>query len=218
MAQPGPHDDQRELFLRLQRALLPHVIPTIPQLDVATSYVAGSAGVEIGGDWYSIVDIGEDRFGFVVGDVSGKGIDTVAEMARARFTIRAYLVDGASPAESLEKCSHQFDIAVDEHIVTVVVGVGTWRTGEVVVASAGHPPPLLLTAEDAAYVDLPVGPPLGVGATGYEAATFTMPRGSTLLAFTDGLVERRGEDIDDGMRRLADAADDTAVLALRRTG
>lgn len=237
------YEEQRALFLRLQRALLPHVIPTIPGLEIASSYVAGTDGIEIGGDWYSIIAVGEDHFGFVVGDVSGKGVDTVAEMARARFTLRAYLLDGKSPAEALGKCSTQFDIAVDEHIVTVIVGLGTWATGEVVIANAGHPLPLLMTDDGIDYVAMPVGPPLGVGESSYESVTVTMPPGSTLLAFTDGLVERREEHIDVGMKRLADsveehraqplsdlvtsvladlhnddkAADDTAVLALRRS-
>jgi serine phosphatase RsbU (regulator of sigma subunit) len=200
-------EDQRALFLRLQRALLPHVIPDIPQLEVASKYVAGADGIEIGGDWYSIVAVGEDHFGFVVGDVSGRGVDAVAEMARARFTLRAYLLDGNSPAEALAKSSAQFDIAVDDHIVTAVVGLGTWKTGEVVVANAGHPLPLLMSADGSDYVRMPVGPPLGVGASSYESTTFTMPEGSTLVAYTDGLVERRGEDIDAGMQRLVDAAD-----------
>lgn len=237
----GLYEEQREVFVRLQRALLPHATPEIPQLEIASRYVAGAEGVEIGGDWYSIVDIGEDQFGFVVGDVSGKGVDAVAEMARARFTLRAYLVDGSTPAEALEKCSRQFDVTRDGHIITAVVGLGTWRTGEVVVANAGHPLPLLVSDDGVAHVRMPVGPPLGVGPSSYETETFTMPPGSTLLAYTDGLVERRGEDIDTGLDRLAEAAqlhadasasdlltslldalrgegaaDDIALLALRR--
>ncbi len=91
--------------------------------------------------------MGEDDFAFVVGDVSGHGIDAVAEMARARFTVRAYLVDGDSPQAALEKCSHQFDITTDGHMVTVVAGVGNRRTGELTVASAGRPAPLLVHAD-----------------------------------------------------------------------
>lgn len=201
------YEGQRALFLRLQRALLPHVDPEIPELEIASKYVAGAEGVEIGGDWYSIIAVGEDHFGFVVGDVSGRGVDTVAEMARARFTLRAYLLDGDGPAEALEKCSRQFDIAVDGHIVTAVVGRGTWSTGEVVLASAGHPLPLLVSGDGAEEVQIPVGPPLGVGVSSYATATCTMPTGSTLIAFTDGLVERRDEDIDTGMGRLARVAE-----------
>jgi len=237
----GLFEEQRAMFVRLQRALLPHVNPLIPQLEIASKYVAGAEGVEIGGDWYSIIDIGADHFGFVVGDVSGRGVDAVAEMARARFTLRAYLLDGNTPAEALEKCSRQFDITVDGHIVTAVVGFGAWRTGEIIVANAGHPLPVLVSADGSEHVPMSVGPPLGVGASSYEATTFTMPLGSTLIAYTDGLVERRGEDIDVGMQRLIDAAnqhgnapasdllsslldtlrgegaaDDIALLALRR--
>ena len=237
----GLYEEQRAVFVRLQRALLPQVIPPVPRIEIASKYVAGTEGIEIGGDWYSVIDIGEDHFGFVVGDVSGRGVDAVAEMARARFTLRAYLLDGSTPDEALGKCSRQFDVMADDHIVTAVVGLGTWRTGEIVVANAGHPRPLLISADGSEQIPMPVGPPLGVGTSSYETATFTMPPGSTLVAFTDGLVERRGEDIDTGLRRLVEAAerhghepvadlltslldslrgggaaDDIAMLALRR--
>jgi serine phosphatase RsbU (regulator of sigma subunit) len=237
------YGQQRDLSERLQRALLPQGNPTIPNLEIAAEYVAGAHGVDIGGDWYSIIDLDECRFGFVVGDVSGRGIDAVAVMARARFTIRAYLLDGHSPAAALAKCSHQFDITADGHMTTAVVGVGNWRTGEVRIANAGHPTPLLVTANGAEFVTTSPGWPLGAGPTSYESTCLTMAPGSTLFCFTDGLVERRTEDIDTGMRRLAataavaaqgttaelvrdavhglrtdDASDDIAVLAMRWEG
>ena len=235
------HEEQRSLFVRLQRALLPQVIPDIPQIEIASEYVAGAQGVDIGGDWYSVIAVDDDHFAFVVGDVSGHGVDAVAVMAHARFTLRAYLVDGDSPQQALEKCSRQFDISVDDHMVTAIVGIGNWRSGEMVMANAGHPPPLLVTDGQTEYVSIPAGPPLGIGPSSYESTTVTMTGGSTLILYTDGLIERRTEDIDTGMRRLADvvgpiasdpvealvdqvltslrdedAADDIAVLALRR--
>ncbi|WP_457109944.1 PP2C family protein-serine/threonine phosphatase [Marmoricola sp. URHA0025 HA25] len=237
------YGQQRELSERLQRALLPQAHPAIPNLEVAAEYVAGGHGVDIGGDWYSIIGLDGDRYAFVVGDVSGRGIDAVAVMARARFTIRAYLLDGHSPAATLEKCSHQFDITSDGHMTTALVGIGDWRTGEVTIANAGHPTPLLLTTDGASFVATRPGRPLGTGPTTYESTTFTMAPGTTLLCFTDGLVERRTEDIDTGMDRLAataaraahasadalvhhtvrtlrndDAPDDVAVLAMRWVG
>jgi serine phosphatase RsbU (regulator of sigma subunit) len=233
--------EQRDLFVRLQQALLPQANPDLPGIEIATRYVAGGQGIDIGGDWYSVIGVGEERFGFVVGDVSGHGVDAVAEMARARFTLRAYLVDGYSPQQALEKCSRQFDVATDGHIITALVGVANSRTGEVTVANAGHPAPLLVTDGTPEPVCAPAGPPLGVGESTYQPTSFTMPPRSTLICFTDGLVERRGEDIDEGTRRLADtvapvvahpldevisevldamrsddASDDVAVLALRR--
>jgi serine phosphatase RsbU (regulator of sigma subunit) len=235
------YEQQRDLFVRLQRALLPQVIPDVPHTEIASEYVAGAQGVDIGGDWYSVIDVDDDQFAFVVGDVSGHGVDAVAVMAHARFTLRAYLVDGDSPQLALEKSSRQFDISIDDHLITAIVGIGNWRTGEIVLANAGHPPPLLVTADRIDYVSTAVGPPLGIGPTSYEPATFTMPGGSTMILYTDGLIERRTEDIETGMRRLTDvvapighepldamvdqiltslrdddAADDIAVLAIRR--
>lgn len=237
----GLYEEQREVSLRLQRALLPAALPDLARLETAADYVAAAHGIEIGGDWYSVVALDEHRFAFVVGDVSGHGIDAVAVMARARFTLRAYLLDGNGPGEALAKASPQFDIAVDEHMATVLVGVGDLRTGEIVLANAGHPPPVTSAPGRTALVHLPVGPPLGVGSTEYETVTIVLPEGAALVAFTDGLVERRSEHIDTGTERLLeavrqlegeplsdlvpgvlaacrheDAADDIAVLALRR--
>ena len=233
--------EQSALFLRLQRALLPQVNPVIPQIEIASRYEAGARGVDIGGDWYSVIRVDRERFAFVVGDVSGHGVDAVAVMAHARFTLRAYLFDGDSPDVALQKCSRQFDITVDDHLITAVVGIGNWRTGQFVVANAGHPPLLLATAGQTEFISIPAGPPLGIGPSSYKAATLTLVGGSTLIAYTDGLIERRTEGIDAGLQRLVDvvepiahepvedlvtqtlasmrdddAADDIAVLALRR--
>jgi serine phosphatase RsbU (regulator of sigma subunit)/anti-sigma regulatory factor (Ser/Thr protein kinase) len=206
--------EQRDVSVRLQRALLPSTLPDIPGIDIAAEYLAGAQGIDIGGDWYSAIALGEDTFGFVVGDVSGHGLDAVAEMARARFTLRAYLFDDAEPATALEKCARQFDISTDGHLVTALVGIANRRTGEVTVASAGHPAPLLVTPGTATFIEVPVGLPLGAGRSSYESSTFTLPQGSTLVAYTDGLVERRGEDIDVGMRRLLSTVESAKGLAL----
>ncbi|MGN6160840.1 MAG: PP2C family protein-serine/threonine phosphatase [Marmoricola sp.] len=228
---------------RLQRALLPLTIPSVPQLEVAVEYLAGDTGVAIGGDWYSFVALGPDHYGFVVGDVSGRGIDAVAVMARARFTIRAYLLRGDSPEVALSASSHHFDINDDQHIATTIVGIGNWRTGEVTVANAGHCRPLIIGADGPRFHDTKTGPPLGTGPFAYETTSFVLSPGDIVLCYTDGLIERRNETIDTGMRRLATVvastaqesveqivqrtvrtmrteqhADDTAVLAFRWLG
>ncbi len=237
------YGQQRELFVSLQRALLPHVNPDVPNFELASRYVAGARGLDIGGDWYSIIGIDGGKFAFVVGDVSGRGVDAVAVMAQARFTVRAYLIDGDDPSTALEKSAPQFDIVTDGHMTTVLVGVGDARTGEIKVASAGHLPPVLLTDDGPSFVDVPAGRPLGTGVDRYPTTTLRMPPGSTLFCYTDGLVERRGEGIDDGLDRLGrvlseaadrsvedlathavdtlrhdNAADDIAILAMRWTG
>lgn len=202
----GLYGEQRTISETLQHALLPRSNPTIPHLEIASRYVAGAHGVDIGGDWYSVIRLDGDRFGFVVGDVSGRGVDAAALMARIRFTLRAYLVEGHDPREALELCSRQVDVDADGHIVTVLVGTGELSTRRVTLANAGHPSPLLVSAGEARYAVTAAGPPLGVRGGTYPLTTLDMPAGSMLIAFTDGLIERRTENLDTGLRRLADVA------------
>jgi serine phosphatase RsbU (regulator of sigma subunit) len=197
--------------------------------------------VDIGGDWYSLVDLSDDRFGFVVGDVSGRGVGAATVMAQVRFTIRAYLIEGHDPAEVLAMCASQIDIERDGHFATALVGVGDARTGRLVMANAGHLNPLLVADGPVTFLSTRVGSPLGVGEGTYSNSTVTVPAGAVVIGYTDGLVERRGESIDIGLDRMAraaaaapkvslddmlswmvselvedDAKDDVAMLAVRR--
>jgi serine phosphatase RsbU (regulator of sigma subunit) len=199
------YTEQQTIAATLQRALLPKVSPGVPGLDVAVHYKPGAKGVEIGGDWYSIVVIDENHVGFVVGDVSGRGIGAAAIMADLRFTIRTLLLEGNSPTSVLDKCSSQMDVGTDGHFATVLVGVADIDAGVAALASAGHLPPLLQSSGQAWYVEVPIGAPLGVVSRGYQSATVPTPPGSLLIGFTDGLVERRGEDLDVGLGRLQTA-------------
>jgi serine phosphatase RsbU (regulator of sigma subunit) len=234
------YSQQRSVAEALQQALLPAFLPRIDGIDLASRYVAGVAGVDVGGDWFSVIQLGDGRFGFVVGDVSGRGIGAAAVMARIRFTLRAYLYEGHSPDVVLSMCSAQLDLERDEHFATAVVGIGDPTTGTVVLANAGHPQPLLIGDGRSEFVATSAGLPLGMGADTYELCTVSLEPGDCLLAYTDGLVERRNEDIDVGLGRLAAAAqrpapdleavvsslveamsedggeDDIAVLAIRR--
>ena len=198
--------EQRTIAVTLQRALLPRRIPAIDNLEIASRYVAGADGVDVGGDWYSLVQIDDQRFAFVVGDVSGRGVGAATIMAQLRYTVRAYLMEGHGPGAVLEMCSRQLDIAVDGHFATVLVGVGDLGSREIRLANAGHMNPLLVSGDDTSFVDTTVGLPIGIGPSTYAETIVAMAPGSTLLAFTDGLIERRGEDIDRGFERLADAA------------
>jgi serine phosphatase RsbU (regulator of sigma subunit) len=197
------YGEQRGIALTLQSALLPAFNPDIPELEIASRYIAGAVGVDIGGDWYSMIRLDGDHVAFVVGDVSGRGISAATAMARLRFTIRAYLAEGHGPATVLDMCSRQFDISDDGHFATVLVGVVNLRARTVVLANAGHFAPLILSGDDRHYAATDPSPPLGTGVRAHTATTFTMPEGSTLLAFTDGLIERRTESLDVGLGRLA---------------
>ncbi len=234
-------DEQRAIADSLQRALLPRRNPDIPDLDVASRFVAGADRVSVGGDWYSVIGTGGTGFAFVVGDVSGRGISAATTMAHLRFTIRAYLLEGHSPDEALALSARQITVAEEGHMATVLVGVGDAATGAMTLANAGHLPPVLCSSVGARLVEGTVDPPLGLGAYAYSAQPISVAPGETLLLYTDGLVERRGELLDVGLARLVDAAsaqgddlevfvdtlidqltgpgstDDIAVLALRRS-
>jgi serine phosphatase RsbU (regulator of sigma subunit) len=198
--------EQRSIAETLQRALLPQRNPAIAGLESATRYIAGGLGVEIGGDWFSVIELGPDRVAFSLGDVSGKGVGAAAIMARLRFSIRAYLLEGHPPDAVLAMCSRQLDVTRDGHLATVLVGTGDLRTGAFVVANAGHLDPVLVCGSGVETLPTSVGLPLGVAPAAYAATSFHLPPGTTFLAFTDGLVERRGEAIDAGLTRLARAA------------
>jgi serine phosphatase RsbU (regulator of sigma subunit) len=196
------YGQQRTIAETLQRALLPKSPPEIPGLKIAMRFVAGARGVDIGGDWYSIVPLENGRFFFVIGDVSGRGLSAASIMARLRFTVRAYALDGDSPSTILEKCSKQLDIDVDGHFATVLVGVGDVARRQVTLANAGHLPPYVLSDEYNGFLTTTVGVPLGVSGGTYESVTFPLAPRSTLVVFTDGLIERRGEAIDVGLSRF----------------
>jgi serine phosphatase RsbU (regulator of sigma subunit) len=203
------YNEQRSIAESLQVALLPRSNPEIPGLEIASLYRAGAVGAQIGGDWYSIISVDDDTFAFVVGDVSGRGIDAAALMGRVRFTLRAYLLEGHPPEAALAMCARDVDLGHDRHMATALVGVGDLTTRWITIANAGHLPPLVLVDGQAQYATTLTGRPLGVAPPNYRSSVFEMPEGSTLIAFTDGLIERRGEDIDLSLDRLAAAATET---------
>ncbi len=198
---------QRATSETLQRALLPRNSPQIPGMEFAVKYEPGAQGLEIGGDWYSIVAIDDAHFVFVIGDVSGHGLSAATVMAELRFTIRAYALEGNSPATILEKCSKQLDVT-SGHFATVLIGSVNVDRHEITLANAGHLNPLLLTGEANSFIETSLGVPLGVSSDRYDSVTISVPPRSSVIAFTDGLIERRGENLDLGLARLAAAVDD----------
>ncbi len=135
----------------------------------------------------------------------------MAIMARLRFTIRAYLTEGHPPDFVLEMCSRQLSVNRDGHMATVLIGVGDTESGMVTMANAGHLNPLQVAGTRATFLETAVGLPLGVADGPYATTTVQLVSGSALVAFTDGLVERRGENIDVGLERLVHAASDPAA-------
>jgi serine phosphatase RsbU (regulator of sigma subunit) len=199
--------EQRSVAETLQHALLPQQLPEIPGMQIAVRYVAGVSGVDIGGDWYDVVQVDDHRFVFIVGDVSGRGVRAAAVMASLQFAGRAFAQEGYSPVAILDRLSRSVDIGRDGHFATVLCGLADLAAHTVVLASAGHLPPLIRSGGDARFVTLTPGPPAGIPATiPYVPAEITTSAGDVLIAYTDGLVERRGEILDTGLKRLQEAA------------
>jgi serine phosphatase RsbU (regulator of sigma subunit) len=207
--------EQRGIAEELQRALLPQQLPEIAGAQIAVRYIPGASGVDIGGDWYDVIELGERRFFFVVGDVSGRGVAAGSTMAELHFAIRGFVSEGYPPAVVLQRLSALLSVSRDRHFATVLCGVADLDRGEVTVASAGHLPLLLLHGADSVFVTGAIGPPIGVPAEEpYPETTVAVAPGSTLLAYTDGLVERRGETIDEGLQRLRIVALGSAGMPL----
>jgi serine phosphatase RsbU (regulator of sigma subunit) len=212
--------EQRTIAQTLQHALLPAELPCLPGTECTARYEPGEQGIDIGGDWYDVIPLDEHRLLTVVGDVSGRGLRAATTMASLRFAIHAYAAQRDPPATILTKLSGLLQVTTAGQFATVLCTVLDLETHEVTVASAGHLPPLLIGEDGGAYLESRVGPPIGVqsGAL-YTPMSVTVPDCATLLAFTDGLIERRGESIDTGLARLRDVAvaqDDGLPDLLRR--
>jgi hypothetical protein len=200
------YGEQREVAQSLQHALLPEALPHLAGVEVAARYEAGVQGIDIGGDWYDLIPLDQERMLLVVGDVSGRGVRAATAMASLRFAIH-YAAQDEAPEVFLPKLSSVRELRSAGQLATVLCAVINLRTREVKLTSAGHLPLLMLGGGRSQLLQPEIGPPVGVdpGAR-YPAKTFVAPQGATLLAFTDGLVERRGEVIDEGLERLQRAA------------
>ena len=200
--------EQRAISETLQQAMVPAHPPAVPGLDIGVRYLAGAAGLDIGGDWYDVIDLGDGRTFLSIGDVSGRGVRAGAIMSSLRSAVRAFVSEGHGPADVLKRVAGLLNVVSDGHFATVLLAVFDSRDNRLTIACAGHLQPLLITAGHADYLDLTVGPPIGTtrAPPAYAEQVLQLPAPATLLLFTDGLVERRGESIDDGLERLRRAA------------
>ncbi|HET9074192.1 MAG TPA: SpoIIE family protein phosphatase [Solirubrobacteraceae bacterium] len=228
----------------LQRSLLPGDDLSNSRLDVAGFYRAGVEGTRAGGDFYDVIDLGATRSAIVVGDVSGRGVRAASLMGQLRAAIHAHARLDLPPADVLE----QLDLLVRElghgSLVTCIYGIHDHSEDSFVYASAGHLPIILCDAGafSARRLHGPTGPPLGAGDAQYGEELARFVPGTTLVLYTDGLVERRRESLDTNidrvvatvsayegpLERLPEALvtalgaqrieDDVAILAVRSVG
>jgi hypothetical protein len=199
---------ERATALGLQRGLLPRHIPQVPGLQLAYRYVPAQTTSEIGGDWFDVIPLPAGRCALTVGDVTGHDISAASRMGQLRTATRTLAGLGLTPAQLLTRLDLiAADLTDAETSATCLYAACDPATGTWDIASAGHPPPALVRPGlHAAFPDLPPGLPLGTGLAdsgSYQAVRLHLPPGSTLVLYTDGLIEEPGADISTGMARLA---------------
>jgi PAS domain S-box-containing protein len=194
-------DRERRISHELQQNLLPESTPHIEGWMLATRYLPAADDVEVGGDWYDAIPLGDTKVALVVGDVEGHNMEAAKVMGRLRHALSVVMLEDPSPASALERLN-RFVLSTDiERIATVLVVVLDTSTGALRLASAGHLPAISVSSAGSTELTIRPGPPLGVPGTHYEE-TGTVLNDACLLLFTDGLVERRGRDPDEGIEQL----------------
>lgn len=208
------YDEARATAVALQRSLLPGAQPRVTGVDSAHRYLPGRRDLGVGGDWFDVIPLSCGRVALVIGDVMGRGLRAAAAMGQLRTAVRMLAVLDPLPEDVLR---HLDDLAqgTDEvQLATCVYAVYDPVVRSLSFATAGHLPPLVRTkAGDTKLLTQPSGAPLGVGGVAFESTTISVEDGDRLVMFTDGLVESRHSDIDEGLRRVATAlADGTPGL------
>jgi len=202
------HEEEHRVAMSLQRALLPTAVQVDPAVDVAARYAAATGTLEVGGDWYDTFPLDDGRIGLAVGDVVGHGLESAATMGRLRTALAALAPHSGGPGELLSRLQRFTDGPNGTGFATACYAILDPATGVLEHASAGHPP-CLVVAPDGGTRWLEDGrsvPLCALGGGGRPQATTVLEPGSLLLLFTDGLVERRGESLQEGMDRLARVA------------
>ncbi len=209
LLQRGILQAERALAARLQHALLP--LPSKPVelagLRVEVAYLPAQAGIHVGGDWFSAIELPDCEALFVVGDVAGHGIDAVATMAQLRFTAKGMVSTGSSLTGALARLNQLLLHSRDGQITATMVLARYDPDRHVLAwAQAGHPPPMLVRRGEVHFLDRPGGMLLGaMSSPAYESRELRLEPGDRLLLYTDGLVERPGEGLDAGFARLSEA-------------
>lgn len=190
----------------LQRSLLPDRLPMVVDVPVAARYLPSRD--EVGGDWYDVLALPGGALGVAIGDVAGHGVRAAALMAELRSAMRAYALDGHSPAAVLERVDRMLHSVRQRGMATAAYGLFEPETGRLSYSLAGHPPPLLVPyAGEPRFLPAQAAPPLGATPyPRYAEQETVVAGGDTLFLYTDGLVESRGEPLREGLERLRQAA------------
>ena len=208
--------------LALQRSLVPSALPALSGVEVAARYVPGSG--HVGGDWYDVFALPWGQVALVVGDVAGSGLAAAVVMGRIRSALRSYALEFRDPAEVLDKLDRKMQYFEEQAVMaTVCYAVLDRNSGQLAISSAGHLPPVIaIPGEHGAMAEISVDLPIGVvkPSRRRQVTTLALAPGTVVCLYTDGLVERRDEHIDDGLARLcravtSEAPEDVCVSAMQ---
>ncbi|MFF5897827.1 SpoIIE family protein phosphatase [Streptomyces argenteolus] len=209
------YDTESALARGLQDALLPHQLPSVEQIGTIGRYLSGTQDIEVGGDWYDVIETGSG-LALVIGDVQGHGVAAAATMGQLRSAVRAFALIGHGPQEIMS-ATNQLLIGLDPgQFASCCYVLLDPVTGDATAVRAGHPQPVLRHPDGSTEVlDLAGGVVLGVdpGAS-YPVTALRLEPGAVLALFTDGLVEKAGTDIDEGIERLRSSLADVGHLPL----
>jgi serine phosphatase RsbU (regulator of sigma subunit)/anti-sigma regulatory factor (Ser/Thr protein kinase) len=196
-----------EIASTLQHALLPDRLPDVPGAALAARYLPGGPGTDVGGDWYDVISYPDGRVGMAMGDVVGHGVAAASLMGQLRSSLRVYAVEHDSPATILDRVNVLLDQFEPGQMATAVDLVFDPGEGTVCFAAAGHPPPVVRYADGRAdFLRSAPAAPLGVMPyTRYRQQSVPLPPGATLLLYTDGLIERPGQSLTNGLDSLREA-------------
>ncbi|WP_086661889.1 PP2C family protein-serine/threonine phosphatase [Lentzea kentuckyensis] len=234
---------ERAAATMLQESLLPSRLPSPEGWELAARYVPGAES-GVGGDWYDVFELPGDRIGVVIGDVVGNGLRAAVVMGRLRSALRAYALEYLDPAQVLGKLDRKASYFEHNTMATVAYAIIDAATHRMTLAVAGHLPPVVaVPGEEARFASVHVDPPIGfdLGTDGRRSVGLDVPPGTLIVLYTDGLVERREQDLDVGLERLRQvvspmgpeaacvrvmatmvgdqpANDDIALVAIRHSG
>ena len=203
---------EQQVAEALQRSLLPRRLPDLEGVSTAARYQPASSDVEVGGDWYDVIPLPGGSVAAVIGDVAGHSVHAAAVMGQVRNALRAYALEGHSPAVVMERVNRFLAVVEPAEMVTCCYVELSQEQGTATIVRAGHPPPVLaLPGEGAWLLDVEGGLPLGVDEeTSYVESTVLLEQGATVVLYTDGLIERSDLPVDVGLDRLRDAIERAA--------
>jgi serine phosphatase RsbU (regulator of sigma subunit)/anti-sigma regulatory factor (Ser/Thr protein kinase) len=201
------YDRQHRIAETLQRALLPQDLPSVEGLAFAARYLPAEVGFKAGGDWYDVIPLANGDVGLVIGDVAGHGLEAASVMGQLRMAVRAYALEGHRPADIVAHADAVLRIVAPQELATIVYAEVDPASGRVGLVSAGHPPPIVIGADGARYLEPPRQPPIGVARMStYGELVVELDPGTTIVLYTDGLIDRRDIALDEGMEQLLTAA------------